>query len=63
MDEDYECVKGLTRSETLFPRLPLINLETRKRQDGRSPGDVRPICKKIYTVLAFKMVLIFIIIL
>jgi len=41
--EDLESVKGLTRSEMLFPKLPLINLTTGKRQDGREFGDIRPL--------------------
>jgi len=43
MDEELESLKGLSRSETLFPRLPLKNPETGRRQDSRDPSDVRPI--------------------
>ncbi|CAL8106984.1 unnamed protein product [Orchesella dallaii] len=41
--DEFERLKGQTKSESLFPKPPLVNPKTNKRQDGRSPKDVRPI--------------------
>jgi len=41
--EDIEGLKGLSRADTLVPKLPLIDPTTGKRQDGRGPSDIRPI--------------------
>jgi len=40
---DLESLKSLSRGDTLNPKVPLINSDTGKRQDGRGIGDIRPI--------------------
>lgn len=44
---DFERLEGRTRAETLYPKLPLVDPKTKKRQDGRGPNDVRRICKLV----------------
>jgi hypothetical protein len=44
--EDFESLRGLGRSEALFPKLPILNPENALRQDERGPADIRPICNK-----------------
>ncbi|CAG7834459.1 unnamed protein product [Allacma fusca] len=36
-------LKGFSRADLLNPKLPLINTETGKRQDGRDINEVRPV--------------------
>lgn len=49
--DDFERLEARTKSELLFPRPPLINPKTNKRNDGRGPTDLRQICKFIWLSL------------
>jgi len=42
-EKGLETLKALSRSEALFPKTPIINAKTGKRQDGRDCGEIRPI--------------------
>jgi len=43
VEDGLDLVKGLTKADILFPKPPLIDPKTGKRQDGRGPTDIRPL--------------------
>ena len=40
-----QVLKGMRKSELILPKLPLIDPITMKRQDGRTPTEIRQLCK------------------
>jgi hypothetical protein len=44
-EDGLGLVKGMSRADVIVPKLPLIDAETGKRQDGRKPNEVRQLCR------------------
>ena len=49
-EEGLELMKGMSKSDAIVPKLPLIDPATGKRQDGRSPTQIRQLCESVFTL-------------
>jgi len=38
-----ELLKGMRKADIIVPKLPLIDVTTKRRQDGRTPTEIRPL--------------------
>lgn len=57
MEENFVDLRCGSRGEAIYPKLPLLDPVSGKRQDGRAPSDVRPICNFVTLLRQFDFVI------